>query len=695
MAVNSSDDMLDEDMSIEFNSDDENFTLDEYAPIVNNELIEPISKRPPVDFTNDASIMNMSTLQIDDTAQIPETTAKIMKDDFSPVRMTETPPSFNEKSSSGSRLLQKRVINKATENSPDKPSEISTTPRTPLTPIKFDIPSEHIDFGSSIQNSSPQQDSSVKSDLSFPSFGPISDKPAPPPANLLSRSAINLNISTDKPPLPPPLPQSNLLSKSVNVFKENSDIAPPTAASPKLVFPPLKSPPEQQKILPSIPEETSTQMASPSQFSQSQPINKVRFTPPVETPKPAAVIERPKISFLPKVNDVEPQQLSSNLPIQPQFNFPSQQESTNNSIVSNIPLSASPIPEPMNNKITQSVEVVQPSLSFSQQPIPFQTPQAFQKSPLLQVEQNFSISMDRSFADFKRSFNNQLTNAFRTQSKSGAALQFDVDTFCDSISVEIDELIDLTIPSLESSFPNISKQVCTSIENFTKPYQQDLSSVTSRRIAATDKQVAELKKLQEELDSLRSTYKACTDTILQEFEQERDQIALVKEGEEKMMKQCERMVHELRLKSVKFESKSNHQKIEKTNIEKSLMDLQQKIKHWNQSLSTRSFDENSEGKERLIHEINNLRTEISRADMEPLFQSLNDGLKEIKNEEEMITNDLLELEVHNRTLLTKINSIAQPLSTNRRSPQKRTITANRAKEQLNEIRRRREVTENE
>lgn len=354
-----------------------------------------------------------------------------------------------------------------------------------------------------------------------------------------------------------------------------------------------------------------------------------------------------------------------------------------------IPPAADPpveLPKPVVQKQEQSepINVFVPSPEPKPQEIDF-------RSKYDSIEAGFASAMDRSMANLKRIFANEFASIVRQPSSPVPA--FDVDEFSDSLSAEVSEIIQAPLQSIDIGVQNVSRKVASVIDEHTKPVSANLAEVDSRNAVAADHHIAELRQLQDELESLRSVFKKSTDGIVQELEKERLNASTIRDKEQAKYRQLEQRMRAIKLKQVELESKSNHQNVEREGIERLSKQLEQKRRVWEEESQSNMYEDGGSLRQRILQELNDLRNDLANESFESLTRAVDDGLASIKEEGDGLRNELMELELANRWMMTRTKEGVQmsrsPVSA-RRSTSGSVLTE--AQNTLNRLRKQREAS---
>lgn len=302
------------------------------------------------------------------------------------------------------------------------------------------------------------------------------------------------------------------------------------------------------------------------------------------------------------------------------------------------------------------------------------------------LESGFSSSLDRTIANFKRIFSSEFSSIIRTQNLQQSNA-FDFDDFTDKLSTEIAQIIEAPIPPADIDSQNISRKVSTAIDENTKHVTTILSEAEMRNSQSAEHHIKELKQLQEELDHLRTSFKSSSDTIIRELERERQNSAAIREGENNRARELEQRLRALKLRQIELDTRYKNQALEKDSFERSAKAFEQKRREWEEETLPKLYDDNSSVRRRIIDELSAFRTEVSTESFDELSMVINEGLKIIKDEGESLRNELMELEMANRWIMSR----QAPPPPQKRSPKrmKKSSVLDQTQEKLSKIRRQR------
>ena len=305
----------------------------------------------------------------------------------------------------------------------------------------------------------------------------------------------------------------------------------------------------------------------------------------------------------------------------------------------------------------------------------------------LPIELGFSASLDRSMSNFKRMFTSEFSSIIRQQSTNTPA--FEVDDFADKLSNEIANIIEAPIPPMDINSQQITRRIASSIDEQTKPVTSVLAEAEARNTASAEHHISELKQLQEELEALRTAFKSNSDNIIRELERERQNSAAIRDAELSHSRDIEQKLRSLKLREVELDTRSKNQAVEKDSIERSMKQFEQKKREWEDETLPKMYDEGSAIRRRILEEINSLRNDISQESFDDLSAIINDGLKVIKDEGENLRNELIDLEMANRWVMSHVRESVPKKSPSSKRLRKSTVL-DQTQEKLSRIRRQRQ-----
>ena len=303
-------------------------------------------------------------------------------------------------------------------------------------------------------------------------------------------------------------------------------------------------------------------------------------------------------------------------------------------------------------------------------PSPHKSPMSVRDSPVAQdsmaferrsemIEAGFATAMDRSMANLRRLFSNEFASIMRQQSSSRG---FDVDEFTDTLSAEVSELIQTPVASIDVQIQTMNRRVAAAIDEHTKPVSSSLAEADARNSVAMDHHISELRQLQEELEGLKAVFKSGSDGIVQELEKERVNAATIRDAEQAKYRELEKRMRAIKLKQVELEAKNNHQNAEREGLDRLQKQFEQKKRIWEEESLPMIYDEGGALRQRILHELNELRNEVAKESFENLTKAIDDGLNIVKEEGDSLRSELMELELANRWMMTRARD------TYRRSP---------------------------
>lgn len=305
-------------------------------------------------------------------------------------------------------------------------------------------------------------------------------------------------------------------------------------------------------------------------------------------------------------------------------------------------------------------------------------------TPQFPMEIGFATSLDRSISNFKRMFTNEFNQIFRQQSNN---VTFDVDEFSDKLASEIASIIECPVTPADINSQNIARKVQVAIDEHTKPVTGILIEAEQRNSVAAEHHISELKQLQEELDSLRTVYRTSAEQIYRELERERQNSAAIRDNELSHSREIEQKLRTLKLRQIELETRAKNQAVEEESLERSLKMFEQKRREWEDERLPNLYDEGGAIRRRIIDELSALRAEISQESFDELSQTINEGLRIIKEEGDSLRNELMDLELANRWMMSHSReSHIRHISSPKKGAKKSSIAA-QSRERLNKIRR--------
>jgi hypothetical protein len=207
----------------------------------------------------------------------------------------------------------------------------------------------------------------------------------------------------------------------------------------------------------------------------------------------------------------------------------------------------------------------------------------------------------------------------------------------------------------------------------TKPLTASLSHDPSRTSSSVDRHLAELKRVQQELDSLRVVFKAGADSIIRELEKERTDTAALHEAEQSRVREAVARLGALRLTQVELDTRSKFQDLEHQNLERLLKQHAERRRKWDdERLST----EAAGLREGIAREIAIIKAQVGDSTVSDVSELIDESLQLIKRECDDAKMDLAELEMANRQFVARMQ---RPPMTPKRRINARLLTEAQAK----------------
>ena len=187
---------------------------------------------------------------------------------------------------------------------------------------------------------------------------------------------------------------------------------------------------------------------------------------------------------------------------------------------------------------------------------------------------------------------------------------------------------------------------------------------------------------------MRTSFKQSSDTIIRELERERQNSAAIREAENNRSRELEQRLRNLKLRQIELDTRFKNQALEKDSFDRTQKSFEQKRRDWEEETLPKLYDDNSSVRRRIIDELSAFRTEVSTESFDELSMVINEGLKVIKDEGENLRNELMELEMANRWVMSRQAPPPQP---QKRSPKrlKKSSVLDQTQEKLSKIRRQR------
>jgi chromosome segregation ATPase len=191
-----------------------------------------------------------------------------------------------------------------------------------------------------------------------------------------------------------------------------------------------------------------------------------------------------------------------------------------------------------------------------------------------------------------------------------------------------------------------------------------LSDASSRVSSSVDRHVAELKTVQQELDSLRITFGASAESIIRQLEKEGTNAAALREAEQSHIREAAAQLRALRLTQVELETRSGHQDIERENLDRLAKQLAERRREWDDE---RPSIEAASLRERIAREIAVITAQVGRPTVGDVSGLVDESLRMITRECDDVKRDLAELGRANRVLLAGMHRLkGGPVASKRR-----------------------------
>jgi hypothetical protein len=228
-------------------------------------------------------------------------------------------------------------------------------------------------------------------------------------------------------------------------------------------------------------------------------------------------------------------------------------------------------------------------------------------------------------------------------------------------------VIERPISGVDLDCADLGRRISLALDEETKPLLTSLSDASSRTSSSVDRHGAELKIVQQELDLLRAVFKASAESIIRELEKERTNTAAIHEADQSRIREVASRLRALRLKQVELETRSQHQDVERQNLDRLAKQHAQRRRDWDDE---RPSIEIANLRERIAGEIAMIKGQVGSLTVGDVSGLIDESLQMIKRECDDVKRDLSELETANRLLVARVQ---RPQA--RHEPPKRRINA--------------------
>ena len=269
------------------------------------------------------------------------------------------------------------------------------------------------------------------------------------------------------------------------------------------------------------------------------------------------------------------------------------------------------------------------------------------------IEANFSNSLDRSMNNVKRIFANEFQTIIR-QSQTPTQL-LDIGEFSESLKSEINDLISSPIASLDLDSASIARKVTAAIDEYTKPVTIVLSEAASRNSLAADHHISELRQLQDELDTLHNILRVSTDNIIKELQRESQNTSSIIYSEQVHYRELEQKMRTLKLKYAELEGRSNRQKSEREAFDHESKSFEAKRIEWEEETLPMIYNEGGVLRQKIMQQLSELKSKVEHESFDDVIDAVNEGISLVKEESDNIKNELQNLEIANRLVISRLH----------------------------------------
>ena len=299
-------------------------------------------------------------------------------------------------------------------------------------------------------------------------------------------------------------------------------------------------------------------------------------------------------------------------------------------------------------------------MDYSYQPSPSvynSSPIYYRPTPTSLVEQRFASSLDRSITNFRRFFSMEFSLMMRRPQPT-TSIDIDFDEYAENLSNEISQIIEAPMQNLDINSSSLSRKIASAIDDQTKPLTTVLSESSARHNSFAETRLAELKQLQEELDSLRNIFKSNAEGVVRELERERASTASLRSAQIARQSDMEQRMRAVKLRQVELEARAAHQNVERDGIERQMKALESRKREFEENDD--SFDAPIKIRQKILTEVANLRREIGQESFDEVAKCVEDALNLVRNESDNMRNELVDIEMANRWVATQLQMNSPP-----------------------------------
>jgi hypothetical protein len=241
--------------------------------------------------------------------------------------------------------------------------------------------------------------------------------------------------------------------------------------------------------------------------------------------------------------------------------------------------------------------------------------------PIVPVERTLASGLDRSLSAVRRAVAAEFSGLLRSSSQ--ATFSVDFDDFTDGLLSEVSDLISEPVPGLAGAGAGLAVQISAAIDGHTRPLSAAMAESASRNSTEVARHLRGLKRLQRDLDSLRSAFASGTDGALRGLERDRLQAIADREFEQSRERALRARSRTAARKTAELEAQALLQRSAGESLERAARELQR---------LREEFEDNFAGEgwglrariQREIAEIGRAAAAQSRAET---LEAVDDGLR--------------------------------------------------------------------
>jgi hypothetical protein len=284
------------------------------------------------------------------------------------------------------------------------------------------------------------------------------------------------------------------------------------------------------------------------------------------------------------------------------------------------------------------------------QTVAFNPPPAIARpSPTDRFQASISTALGCSFDNFKRTVSREVSNAFRQHSSRPDSSVY--EKFIHDLVGQVSEIFGPS-PVIVSDDQLILQKLNAEFDDSANAIRLLFQESVARASREREKKVSELNQLSISVNELRTSVMGIANATLHELENERFEVAGLRDQEQARVGALERRSRSLKVKHADLDSRLRHQKIEKESVERLLKQIDDTRREWEEATSESA----ASAAQRMQKEIELLRSELDHQADEAFERTLEECTALMSAVCDGLRDEMCEMEMTERWAAGRIRS---------------------------------------